>query len=51
VALIEPDTAAQVLEGTAPRTAYLQFEVTPAIPIEEAVPLFQKANEWRAAVG
>ena len=51
VALVEADSAAQVLEGTAPWTAYFQFDITPAIPIEEAIPIFQKANEWRASVG
>jgi hypothetical protein len=50
VALFEADSAAQVVEGIAPWSAFFEFEVTPALEIESAVPLFMKGYEWRDSV-
>ena len=50
IALFEADSAAVVLEGIAPWTVYLDFEVAPVIPIEQAVPVIQKTNAWRDSV-
>jgi Domain of unknown function (DUF3303) len=50
VGLIEADSAEQVLEGIAPWAAFFDFDVTPAVEIEKAIPLFAKANEWRDSV-
>ena len=51
VAVFEADSAAQVLEGISPFAAFLDFEVTPAVEIEQAVPIFMKTNAWRDSVG
>ena len=50
IAIIEADTAEQVIEGIAPWVPFFTFEVTPVVSIENAVPLFVKANEWRDSV-
>jgi hypothetical protein len=50
VAIFEADGAEQVLEGIAPWGAFLDFEVTPAVEIQNAVPIFAKVNEWRDSV-
>jgi hypothetical protein len=50
IAIIEADTAASVIEGISPWLAFLEFEVSPAVPIEEAVPIFAKTNDWRDSV-
>ena len=51
IAIFEADSAAVVLEGIAPWNTYLDFEVTPIVAIEEAVPLLMKTNAWRDSVG
>jgi hypothetical protein len=51
MAIAEADSAAALLEATAPFTPYLEFRVEPAMPIEEAVPIFMKTNAWRDSVG
>ena len=51
VAIFEAESAAVVFEGIAPWTVYLDFEIAPVLPIEEAVPVLQKTNAWRDSVG
>jgi hypothetical protein len=50
VAIFEADSAEQVLEGIAPWSVFFHFEVTPAVEIQNAVPIFFKGNEWRDSV-
>jgi hypothetical protein len=40
----------QVLEGISPWNPFFAFEVTPVVPIEEAVPVFMKNQAWMDAV-
>jgi hypothetical protein len=51
IAIIESDDAAAVLEGVSTFTPYFDFEVTPIVDIETAVPVFSRVNEWRDSVG
>ena len=50
IAIFEADSAAVVLEGIAPWNAYLDFEVSPIVAIEDAVPAIMKTNAWRDSV-
>jgi hypothetical protein len=50
IAILEADSAAQVVEGISPWLAFFDFDVTPVVPDEEAVPLFMKTNAWRDSV-
>jgi hypothetical protein len=50
IAIFEADSEAQVLEGTGPWWPFYDFEVTPVLPIEEAVPVYQRINEWRDSI-
>ena len=51
IAVFEADDPAVVLEGIAPFTPFFDFEVTPVVEIEAAVPVLAKTNEWRDSVG
>ena len=48
--VVETDSPNALLEGIAPWSTYFDFEVTPVVPIEEAIPIFAKVNEWRDSV-
>jgi hypothetical protein len=50
IAIFEADDPAVVLEGISPFTAYFDFEVTPVLEVEQAVPVFMKVNAWRDSV-
>jgi len=50
IAVIETDDAQSIVEGISPWQPFFEFEVTPIIPIEEAVPLFLKTNAWRDSI-
>jgi hypothetical protein len=50
VAIVESDTAEAIVEGTSPWLPFFEFEVTPAVDIQAAVPLFMRSNEWRDSV-
>ena len=50
IAIFEADSAAQVVEGISPWAPFFKFEVTPVVPIEDAVPVFMKNNAWRDSV-
>ena len=49
-AVFEADSAEQVLEGISPWSAFFDFDVTPAVEIQQAVPILAKGNEWRDSV-
>ena len=51
IAIIESDDAAAVLEGVSTFTPFFDFELTPIVDIESAVPVFSRVNEWRDAIG
>lgn len=51
IAIIETDNAETVLEGITPWTAFLEFEVSPLVDIQAAVPVLQRIYEWRDSVG
>ena len=50
IAIFEADDPAVVMEGIAPFTPFFDFELTPVTEIENAVPVFQRVNEWRDSV-
>jgi hypothetical protein len=47
IAIFEAESEKQVLEGTGPWWPFYDFEVLPVLPIEEALPIAQRINEWR----
>jgi Protein of unknown function (DUF3303) len=51
IAIFEAQSEAQVLEGTGIWWPWFDFRVTPVLPIEEAVPIFQQINDWRDSIG
>ena len=51
VALIEAADASSMLAGITPWTPFFDFEISPAVEIQEAVPIFAQANAWRDSVG
>lgn len=51
MAVFEAADEAQVLQGTGVWWPWFDFEVTPVLPIEEAVPIMQQILEWRSSVG
>jgi Domain of unknown function (DUF3303) len=50
IAVAEADSAAAVLEAVAAFAPFFEFQVEPAVPIEEAVPIFSKTNAWRESM-
>jgi len=50
IAIIESDDAGKILEGIAPWVPFLDFEVTPVVPVEHAVPIAQRVYSWRDSV-
>ncbi len=50
IGVLESDSAEAVIEGIAPWLPFFKFEVTPVAPIEQAVPVFQRAYGWRDSV-
>ena len=50
IAIVESDSAAAVVEGTAPWIPFFKFEVMPVVDIQEGVPASQRAYEWRDSV-
>jgi hypothetical protein len=51
IAVIEADSGEAVVEGISPWLPFFEFDVTPVVDIQAAVPLFQRAYEWRDSVG
>ncbi len=50
VAIVESDSAEAIVEGISPWLPFFEFDVTPAVDIQAAVPLFQRAYQWRDSV-
>ena len=50
IAIVEAASAANLLEGITPWSAYFQFEVTPVVNAEEGVPIQMRVNAWRDSV-
>ena len=50
VAILEATDAAVVLEGIAPWTPFFDFELSPVVEIQEAVPILMRVNAWRDSV-
>lgn len=50
IAIVESDSAEAIVEGISPWLPFFEFEVTPVVDIQAAVPLFQRAYQWRDSV-
>ena len=50
IAIVEADSAEAVVEGISLWLPFFEFDVTPVVDIQAAVPLFQRAYEWRDSV-
>ena len=50
ISIIESDSVEAVIEGIAPWAPFFEFDVTPVMPIEDALPALQRANDWRDSV-
>jgi Protein of unknown function (DUF3303) len=48
--IAEASSAAALLEAHAPWAPFFDFETTPILEIESAVPIFQKVNAWRDSI-
>ena len=48
--LVEGDTAEAIIEGVSQWSPFFDFDVTPGVDIQAAVPVFQRAYEWRDSV-
>ena len=51
IAIVETDSTEALVEGIAPWGPFFDFEVTPVIEIEAAVPAIQRSYAWRDSVG
>jgi hypothetical protein len=51
IAIVDSEGAEAVVEGISPWLPFFEFDVTPVVDIEAAVPLFQRAYQWRDSVG
>lgn len=51
ITIIESDSAEAIVEGINTWAPFFDFEVTPVTEIESAVPLLQRAFQWRDSVG
>lgn len=51
VFVAEVASAQALLEGTAPWTTRMSFDIAPLVDMTEAVPLFAKVQEWAKGVG
>ena len=50
LAIGESDSAEAIVEGITPWQPFFKFEVMPVVDIQAAVPLFQRAYQWRDSV-
>ena len=50
IAIVDNDTAEADVEGINPWLPFFDFDVTPVVDIQAAIPLFQRAYEWRDSV-
>jgi hypothetical protein len=50
IAIVESDSVEAIVEGVNPWVPFFEFELTPVMDIEAAVPALQRANDWRDSV-
>jgi hypothetical protein len=50
IAIFDANEPTVILEGIAPFTTFFDFDVTPVTEVENAVPVFQRVNDWRDSV-
>ncbi len=50
IAIVETDSAAAMLEATAPFATFFDFETVPVLDITEAVGILGRVDEWRVGV-
>ncbi len=50
IIIVEVSTAAVLLEAHAPWGPYFEFRTVPVVDMGDAVPIFQKINDWRDSV-
>jgi hypothetical protein len=50
IAIIESDSVEALIEGVAPWGPFFEFEVTPVMDIQQAVPALQRSFAWRDSV-
>jgi Domain of unknown function (DUF3303) len=50
IAIVETDSAEAVIEGITPWVPFFEFEVTPVMDIQAALPALQRAQDWRDSV-
>jgi hypothetical protein len=50
ISIVESETAEAIVEGISPWLPFFDFEVTPVVDVQTAVPLFQRGYAWRDSV-
>jgi hypothetical protein len=50
IAIVETDSVEAIIEGVSPWGPFFEFEVTPVMDIQAAVPALQRAQDWRDSV-
>lgn len=50
IAILEATTAAAVLEGVHPWLPFFEIDICPAVEVQDAIPIFMRANAWRETV-
>lgn len=50
IAIIESDSPEAIVEGISPWLPFFDFDVTPVMPVEESIPIAQRAYAWRDSV-
>jgi hypothetical protein len=50
VAIVEAGSAEVMFEVFAPWSAFFSFSVRAIVPVEQSIPIFQKAMAWRDSV-
>jgi len=50
ISIIESDSVEAIIEGINAWVPFFEFEVTPVMDIEAAVPALQRAQDWRDSV-
>ena len=50
ITIIETDSSEAVMESVSPWLPFFEFDVTPVVPAEQAVPVLQQAYAWRDSV-
>jgi hypothetical protein len=50
IAIVETESVEAIIEGISPWAPFFEFEVTPVMDIQAAVPALQRAQDWRDSV-